>query len=314
MKKQSNDYVGKVRCIKSETSCFTVGKIYDFPSPTDNEGDKRLGIEILDGGVWSFEPVIEETTKTINYNQAQLIIDAACTMWKERLFTRWGKAIVLKQSIDITEEEYQTMRSVCTEAQHELFDDIFGKDVKFKIGDWVTYWSESEQKTLTSKIVKATASTYCVLENGKEPFYDLLKLATEEEILKAKYKVGDWVYVVDGKSGAKDANGCVGQITDDKSNNGLLSWEEGVNIKIGLKIWKVCPNAELRIATEEEITQANAIPEGTPCLVRDNDDSPWKLAYSNGNGKFDIDACVELPWEQVLVLDMNNLPTYPKKS
>jgi hypothetical protein len=25
---------------------------------------------------------------------------------------------------------------------------------------------------------------------------------------------------------------------------------------------------------------------GTPCLVKDNDDMYWRLAYSNGTGKF----------------------------
>jgi hypothetical protein len=180
--------------------------------------------------------------RTINYNQAQLIIDAACRTWKEKLFDKWGKAIVLKNAINISEEDYQSMRDACTGSQHDLFDDIFGKDVKFKIGDWVTYWSESEQKTLTSKIVKATASTYCVLENGKEPFYDLLKLATEEEIQKA-----------------------------------------------------------------------NVIPEGTPCLARDYEDDTWKFVYSNGNGKFDSGASIEMPWKYVQVLDLNNLPEYSKR-
>ena len=75
----------------------------------------------------------EETMKnrTITWSQAQQIIDIACRPWKDELFTKWGREIVLKESTGISEEFYQAMRKACTSEQNQLFDEIFGKDVKF---------------------------------------------------------------------------------------------------------------------------------------------------------------------------------------
>lgn len=313
--KEENDYIGNVECTKSETSEFTVGKIYRFPNPIDNSGEERY-ISILKGGIWTFTPITKEEfnqktdMRTITAEQAQEIIDIACGTWKLKLASIWSKDIVLKKSINITEDDYKEMRGACNYSQNELFDEIFGKDeCHFKVGDWVIAKEGGYPARQVEKV------QYNCLNVGKDNgvySFDYCRLATEEEILKAKYKIGDWVYVIDGKSGARGANGKVGQITDAKSNNGLFSFEEGVSISIGSKIWKVCPNAELRMATEQEITESNVIPEGTPCLARDNKLDTWKFVYSNGNGKFDSGASIELPWKYVQVLDVNNLPEYNK--
>ena len=191
--------------------------------------------------------------KTITHTQAQQIIDIACITWKVKLAAKWSKEIVLKEIIEISDNDYQEMRKACTSEQNELFDVIFGEESKFK--------------------------------------------------------VGDWVYVIDAKSGAKGANHCIGQITNEISNMGLLSWEDGINISIGSKVWKVNIKSELRLATEEEIQKAQYIPEGTPCLVRDLEEETWKFAYSSGDGKFRT-RISNLGWRQVQVLDMNNLPKY----
>lgn len=70
-----------------------------------------------------------EKMRTITHGQAQLIIDIACSTWKETLYQKWGKDIVFKKDINITEEYYQGMRKACTPEQNTLFDTIFGKDV-----------------------------------------------------------------------------------------------------------------------------------------------------------------------------------------
>lgn len=70
----------------------------------------------------------EEKMRTITWNQGQEIIDIACAEWKERLFTYFGKNIVLKQTIEVQDEHYRQMRKACTKEQHELFDKIFGKE------------------------------------------------------------------------------------------------------------------------------------------------------------------------------------------
>jgi hypothetical protein len=80
----------------------------------------------------------QEPMRTIKYSDAQRIVDIACETWKETLFDQWGRKIVLKQDITITEGFYQEMRKNCTEAQHKVFDEIFGEDKpQFKVGDWI---------------------------------------------------------------------------------------------------------------------------------------------------------------------------------
>lgn len=69
-------------------------------------------------------------TRIIKPEQGQQIIDAACSGWKEKLFDKWGKQIVLKQEIAVEEDFYQEMRKACTTPQNELFDKIFGKEEK----------------------------------------------------------------------------------------------------------------------------------------------------------------------------------------
>ena len=72
----------------------------------------------------------EMKNRKITPNQAQRIINIACSTWKPTLAEKWGKDIVIYNNIDITEEFYQEMRKACTEPQNKLFDEIFGKDVE----------------------------------------------------------------------------------------------------------------------------------------------------------------------------------------
>jgi hypothetical protein len=62
-----------------------------------------------------------------------------------------------------------------------------------------------------------------------------------------------------------------------------------------------------RLATKEEIIEA--IPIGTPCLVRDEIYLPWNLAYHCGKGLFKYGKRRE-KWVYFQVLDMDNLPQY----
>ena len=68
--------------------------------------------------------------RTITKEQAQSIVDSACSTWKEKLCAKWATSIVLGLSIDIDEKFYKEMRGACTKEQHELFDKIFGSDKK----------------------------------------------------------------------------------------------------------------------------------------------------------------------------------------
>lgn len=130
----------------------------------------------------------QEPMRTIKYSDAQRIVDIACLEWKELLFNSWGKDIVLKKDINIPSENYQKMRNACTEAQHKLFDDIFGEDKpQFKVGDWI-YKHDGDKKGLCEQIVNVedllilTSCGYYKIGSGFETYY---RLATEEEIKAA---------------------------------------------------------------------------------------------------------------------------------
>jgi hypothetical protein len=132
--------------------------------------------------------ILKQQMKTITHNQAQQIIDIACPTWKEKLFTLWGKNIVLKQEITISEVSYKEMRNACTDKQDRLFDEIFGKDIKFKVGDWVCTIGEDsfvaqiiEQCELYSHLWRLDKMSHFTFHEGN------LRHATEEEIQKAKY-------------------------------------------------------------------------------------------------------------------------------
>jgi len=71
----------------------------------------------------------KEKKRKISAVDAQRIIDIACVgNWKPKLAEKWGKDIVMGNPIFVSEDFYQEMRKACTKWQHELFDEIFGKD------------------------------------------------------------------------------------------------------------------------------------------------------------------------------------------
>lgn len=93
------------------------------------------------------------------------------------------------------------------------FEPIY--EEKFKVGDWVTFWSEIDKKLYSSKIKEWTPHNYCKLENGLEPFKHLIKKATPEEIEKASKTIvkmyssnkGEFeIEVLDGKAYYKPEN------------------------------------------------------------------------------------------------------------
>ena len=105
---------------------------------------------------WSLQPIIDAGCKLISrnnktqnmedkrfpfkltVNQAQSIIDIACTRWKETLAELWAKQMLVDKTVIVPEKFYVEMREACTPEQNKLFDDIFGKDEEqFSVGDWI---------------------------------------------------------------------------------------------------------------------------------------------------------------------------------
>lgn len=94
-------------------------------------GEAWLGFDKTDLPSYSTAEFIKEIDmkgRTITPEQAQSIIDIACSTWKGSLSEEWATDIVLKQDITISEEMYKRMRNACTGKQHRLFDEIFGKN------------------------------------------------------------------------------------------------------------------------------------------------------------------------------------------
>ena len=121
----------------SYTSLLKEAKSYDAGGPKKKlpEYGKFEPITILDYIETEFrKQEIKEVKMNrkfpfyLNPDVAEKIVDIACSSWKTKLATRWSVCNVLNKQIEITEAFYKEMRSACTKEQHQLFDDIFGKD------------------------------------------------------------------------------------------------------------------------------------------------------------------------------------------
>ena len=238
-------------------------------------------------------------TRTITSSQAQSIINIACDAWSKKLADKWATDIVLQKDITISHDFYRQMRSACTPPQHELFDTIFGQESKFKVGDWVNWKGNNP---ITAQIIRRAVDVNgtCWVLNDKTHnscHESRLELATGDDITRAKYKVGDWVYI--------------GNETSTWSSVVQLTKVDGMAYAISKD--RIEEHFSLcfieRLATQEEIEQATFIAKGTPCLVRDSEHSSWMLAYSTGDGTYEGRLSIRA-WAHVQVLDMKNLPKY----
>jgi hypothetical protein len=142
----------------------------------------------------------------LNPNDAQKIIDSACSQWKTQLATIWANSIVLNKQIEIREEFYKEMRNACSVEQHRLFDSIFGKDVEdfpYKVGDWIAIDGVvakiTEINTDSSHIywIKHTPNANTGGGFSFKCYKNRIRFATSEEIAKAicPYKDGELIWV-----------------------------------------------------------------------------------------------------------------------
>ena len=79
---------------------------------------------------WNYAWELHEKQESIfpfnlSPENAQEIISIACDIWKDILFDKWGKNIILRRDSVITEEEYNDMYKACNTNQKKLFDKIF---------------------------------------------------------------------------------------------------------------------------------------------------------------------------------------------
>jgi len=90
----------------------------------------------------------------------------------------------------------------------------------YQVGDWVSFYSEIENKIITSRINKL-GSSYHYLESGNQPFTHLIRYASDEEIKQAKKANLEKEFVLPEKW-------CI------KSNKDIVSivasyWDKGCN-------------------------------------------------------------------------------------
>lgn len=119
--------------------CYDIKKGIHF-GKDDYPGQKY---EILDASDFLEK---ENTDKRfpflLSMRNAISIYDLACTTWKEKLEKIFfNRNTVANNQVVIQYEFYKEMRDACTNEQHKLFDDIFGKDevFKFQKGKFYTY-------------------------------------------------------------------------------------------------------------------------------------------------------------------------------
>lgn len=112
-----------------------------------NGGGDKITFEQFKKYVLKEEDMIEEEKESrfpfkLHHENAQSIIDIACSTWKDKLAKKWATDIVLNKWIDVSYIFYKEMRKACTKEQHEVFDEIFGKDTLkcvFKQGEYIVY-------------------------------------------------------------------------------------------------------------------------------------------------------------------------------
>lgn len=113
------------------------GKIYIVKSINTESGSLKLKNTgyVYNHPISCFNVVSEDKKFPffLHLEDAQKIIDCACSEWKKKLLEMWAKRLILNGKVTISKEFYKEMRSSCTKEQHKLFDEIFGKDNQVEI-------------------------------------------------------------------------------------------------------------------------------------------------------------------------------------
>lgn len=163
--------------------------------------------------------------RKITPHQAQQIIQIACESWKETLANNWGVNIALLRDIQIDDDSYREMRRACTGPQHKLFDEIFGTDSVFKVGDWVTW---SGHNPLTARIIRKDQiheNCWVLHEKTHNSCSEMhLRPATKDEILKAKTPIPGRKYKLQYSGEYCNLAGLSGEVRDGRQLIEEYTW------------------------------------------------------------------------------------------
>lgn len=75
--------------------------------------------------------------KTLTRKDFKRIHDIACNSWKSKLVELFPD-FTFTDTVEVSDTVYSQMRDACTGEQHNLFDEIFGSDHAFTVGEWAT--------------------------------------------------------------------------------------------------------------------------------------------------------------------------------
>lgn len=114
-----------------------------------------------------------------------------------------------------------------------------------------------------------------------------------DEIFGKDFKIGDWVYVINGGNGAFGANDFIGQITDRKTAqekgykgySTLHKEDAPLYVTNGITSWGLCKGYEIRKATQEEINKVeNPCPykKGELIFIKLQGSDIWHVRYATG--------------------------------
>ncbi len=136
--------------------------------------------------------------KTLTRDNYKKIHDIACSTWKPKLQDLFGCEFAINDEIQIDRRIHKTMRDACTDEQHILFDEIFGKDEEenllntwYKSKDtpkWMLYFTEEGGYygfgTNGNWVNRETRDSHPNDAHNKKKYYK----ATEEEVKSALIK------------------------------------------------------------------------------------------------------------------------------
>ena len=104
--------------------------------------------------------------KTLKREDFKKIHSIACNSWQPKLIEWYGSKFAVQDEVEVKDSEYKIMRDACTDEQHKLFDEIFGKaadvtDVVQSVEDAIKYLGEKDedvQNLMKSRGMKLTDS------------------------------------------------------------------------------------------------------------------------------------------------------------
>lgn len=211
----------------------------------------------------------------ITSQQAQTIINAACSAWKQSLADKWAVNIVKNENVYIENKFYDEMRVACTIGQHAIFDEIFGpykiQECPVKVGDHIRFLQGYDGQSIGT-VVKITSvqsehgdwwikynttnwiggGQRVLSKKSTNPGYTAEKhfhVLDDKEVALLDYKAGDYIYIL--KDEANVAQVKAGDILQIESLNKSYVNTTKESSQLNLP-WSITPE-NFRKATPEEI-------------------------------------------------------------